>query len=133
MRVVIQRVKYASCTVDGKITCELNTTDHCGSHGNECTRAEGVRFVTCNDEAKCEATKCEKNYHWDREGIKCVPDSIEECGWFNNNCNALSGWKKDAPGNECKDGFNCFAGECSEGFHVFNNNEEFQEEDNDYE
>ena len=117
--------KYHRYDSGQEVICELNSPENCGSHSRECELPKGVRFVTCNENAECEATKCDKGYHWDRDGKECVEDSIEQCGWFNNNCNALSGWKEGAPGNKCIDGVDCYAGECDEGFHVFNNKEKY--------
>ena len=108
-----------------EISCELDTIDNCGKHGITCQKSSGVRFVICNEDAVCEATKCEKGYHWNRENTDCVEDSIEECGWFNNNCNALSGWLNGAEGNKCEDGYNCIAGKCAPGYHVYNNQEDY--------
>ncbi|MBO4349727.1 MAG: hypothetical protein J6A01_02120 [Proteobacteria bacterium] len=110
---------------DEHFACELDTTENCGKHGIVCSKTEGVRYVICNEDAVCEATKCEKGYHWNRDNTDCTKDSVNECGWFNNNCNALSGWLKDAEGNKCEDGYNCIAGACAPGYHVYNSQEDY--------
>ena len=102
------------------VICELDSNEHCKEHDIHCEAKEGERYVICNEDKKCEVTKCENGYHWNRTNSGCTKDSIEECGWFNNNCNALSGWIKDDPTNECRDGYNCYTEHCAENFHRYN-------------
>ena len=104
---------------EGSEFCEADTIENCKEHGHACEKKEGERYVICNESAECEVTKCESNYHWNRDNNGCTINSVDECGWFNNNCGVMAGWLPGAEGNQC-DVYNCIAGACKEGYHLYN-------------
>ena len=109
-------------------SCEDDSDENCGSHGNKCAELEGWKAGACTDgkcvasecagnfelkEGKCEAagSECEAGKHAHEGG--CEDDSDENCGSHGNKCAEREGWKAGA----CTDG-KCVASECAENFEL---------------
>lgn len=93
--------------------CEEDSSAHCGSHENDCTKLAGWKDGTCDEMGGCQAIACQDNYHLisDVPGVgRCEPDTHDCCGL---DCKTCSSAEKCELG-ECKT-------VCEKGSHIFEN------------
>lgn len=93
-------------------TCEEDSLENCGSHGNRCER-DNVEEMACVS-GKCVVKKCSSGYHLYEEG--CEKDDINNCGSHGNQCaSVIANWAA----GECT-AQECEVKTCRTG-HVYNN------------
>ncbi|MBQ9395241.1 MAG: hypothetical protein IJU23_06950 [Proteobacteria bacterium] len=94
-------------------TCEEDSLENCGSHGNSCVK-ENVDQMACVN-GKCEVQKCSDGYHPHDGG--CEKDDINNCGSHGNQCaGIIANWSTGTCENE-----ECKVKSCVTG-HVYENN-----------
>lgn len=91
-------------------SCEPDSLEHCGVHGNDCNAMFGWHEGSCSEDGKCVVSKCDLGYCV--ENLACQDGSYNKnaCGKDGNACNKCN------EGMICKDG-TCILSECDLGFH----------------
>lgn len=107
--------------------CEENTTENCGTHGNNCAVIDGWLEGVCTN-GKCVATACQEKYNLNVDRCEaitslectanqhvyndnCEDDSIENCGAHSMTCTNMTGWLTGSCDNKM-----CVPTQCNSGF-----------------
>ena len=117
---------------------------------------DGIKTIGCRDHSdgkvyeeyevlddECAIVDCKKGYHFNRYKSRCIPDSVKQCGSFNQNCLNLEGINlydgienhlyEDNLSVQCtENNFDCEVkeGGCKEGYHLYVNDNYEDEEGN---